>query len=83
MQETGIARRPAMPLAGKHFELGVEMRPHLPTAPKNMAHVVVQGFERRADNQDDMQRTVRRLADQAKDFGFAAAVIDAAAHGSL
>ena len=50
----GIARRSAMSLVGKHFEVGVEMRPHLPTAPENMANVVVQDFEWWADNQDDM-----------------------------
>ena len=50
----GIARRSAMPLVGKHFEVGVEMRPHLPTAPENMTNVVVQDFEWWADHQDDM-----------------------------
>ena len=29
-----------MPLVGKHFDVGVEMRPHLPTAPENMSNVV-------------------------------------------
>ena len=50
----GIARRSAMPLVGKHFDVGVEMRPHLPTAPENMSNVVFQDFEWWADRQDDM-----------------------------
>ena len=50
----GIARRSAMPLVGKHFEVGVDMLPHLPTAPENMNNVVVQDFEWWADNQDDV-----------------------------
>ena len=50
----GIARRSAAPLVGKHFEVGVDMLPHLPTAPQNMTNVVVQDFEWWADHQDDL-----------------------------
>ncbi len=50
----GIARRSAMAFVGRHFEVDVDMRPHLPTAPENMTKVVFEDFEWWADNQDDL-----------------------------
>ena len=50
----GPVRRSAMELVGKHFEAGVEMRPHLPNAPQNTYNVVREDVEWWADNLDDM-----------------------------
>ena len=50
----GPVRRSAMALVGKHLEAGVEMRPHLPNAPRNQGNVVREDPEWWADNLDDM-----------------------------
>lgn len=50
----GPARASSAPLVGKHAELGIEMGPHMPTAPENSKNRLVYNFEFWADNQDDL-----------------------------
>lgn len=50
----GPARKSSAPLVGKHAELGIEMGPHMPTAPDNARHVLVNNIPFWADNQDDL-----------------------------
>ena len=37
----GPARISSAPRVGKHAELGIDMKPHMPTAPENMKHVIL------------------------------------------
>ena len=50
----GPARQSSVPLIGKHFEAGVPMGPHMPTAPDNFANAVQNDFEFWADYQDEL-----------------------------
>ncbi|CAJ2376458.1 MAG: ABC transporter substrate-binding protein [Gammaproteobacteria bacterium] len=50
----GPARKSSAPLVGKHAELGIEMGPHMPTAPANAKHTLLVDFEFWANNQDDL-----------------------------
>lgn len=50
----GPARKSSAPLVGKHADLGIEMGPHMPTAPANSKHILVNNIEFWADNQDDL-----------------------------
>ena len=50
----GPARKSSAPLVGKHAELGIEMGPHMPTAPDNARHTLINNIEFWADNQDDL-----------------------------
>ena len=50
----GPLRRSAIALVGKHFEKGIEMAPHLPNFPPNMANAVLEDPEWWADNQDEL-----------------------------
>lgn len=50
----GPARRSSMPLVGDHASLGTPMAPHLPTAPKNRANVILTNYEWWADHRDDL-----------------------------
>ncbi|QQM28774.1 extracellular solute-binding protein [Martelella lutilitoris] len=50
----GPARNSSAPLVGKHAELGVEMGPHMPTAPENSENVFVYNYEWWADYRDDL-----------------------------
>ena len=50
----GPARNSSAPLVGKHAELGVEMGPHMPTAPENAENVFVYNYEWWADYRDDL-----------------------------
>ena len=50
----GPARASSAPLVGTHAELGVDMGPHMPTAPENMENVFVFNFEFWADYRDDI-----------------------------
>lgn len=50
----GPLRRSAIALVDKHFEVGVEMAPHLPNFPPNMVNAVLDDPEWWADNQDDL-----------------------------
>ena len=50
----GPARNSSAPLVGKHAELGIDMGPHMPTAPANAKHILVNNIPFWADNQDDL-----------------------------
>ena len=50
----GPARKSSAPLVGKHAELGIDMAPHMPTAPANSKRVVLNNFAFWADNKDDL-----------------------------
>jgi len=50
----GPARKSSAPLVGKHADLGIEMGPHMPTAPDNARHTLINNIEFWADNQDDL-----------------------------
>ena len=50
----GPARKSSAPLVGKHAEAGVEMGPHMPTAPDNFKTALQNDFEFWADNQDQL-----------------------------
>jgi putative spermidine/putrescine transport system substrate-binding protein len=50
----GPARNSSIALIGKHAEAGVEMGPHMPTAPDNFKNALQNDFEFWADNQDQL-----------------------------
>ena len=50
----GPARKSSAPLVGKHAELGIEMGPHMPTAPDNAKHTFVNNYMWWADYRDDL-----------------------------
>ena len=50
----GPARASSAPMVGKHATLGIEMGPHMPTAPDNAKHTLLYNYEFWADNLDDM-----------------------------
>ncbi|ROU00336.1 extracellular solute-binding protein [Histidinibacterium lentulum] len=50
----GPARASSAPLVGTHAELGVEMAPHMPTAPENSQNIFVYNYEWWADYRDDL-----------------------------
>ncbi len=51
----GPARKSSAPLVGKHAKLGIEMGPHMPTAPDNAKHTLVYNYEFWADNRTDLE----------------------------
>ncbi|MDH3693818.1 MAG: extracellular solute-binding protein, partial [Gammaproteobacteria bacterium] len=50
----GPARASSAPLVGKHADLGIEMSPHMPTAPENAKNTLLYNYEFWADNRDDL-----------------------------
>jgi putative spermidine/putrescine transport system substrate-binding protein len=50
----GPLRASSAPMVGKHADLGIEMGPHMPTAPENMKGAIFYDFEWWADNKDDL-----------------------------
>jgi len=50
----GPARKSSAPLIGKHAEAGIEMGPHMPTAPQNFKTAIQNDFEFWADRQDEL-----------------------------
>jgi putative spermidine/putrescine transport system substrate-binding protein len=50
----GPARTSSAPMVGKHADLGIDMAPHMPTAPDNAKHTLLYNYEFWADNLDDM-----------------------------
>jgi putative spermidine/putrescine transport system substrate-binding protein len=50
----GPARNSSISLIGKHAEAGVDMGPHMPTAPDNFKNALQVDFEFWADNQDQL-----------------------------
>ncbi len=52
----GPARKSSAPLVGKHATLGVEMGPHMPTAPENSRNVLIYDYVWWADFRDDLDQ---------------------------
>ena len=50
----GPARASSAPLVGKHATLGIDMAPHMPTAPANAKNTLLYNIEFWADNTDDL-----------------------------
>ena len=50
----GPARKSSAPLVGKHATLGIDMAPHMPTAPANSKHTLLFNYEWWADHRDEM-----------------------------
>ncbi len=50
----GPARASSAPLVGKHETLGIDMAPHMPTAPDNATNTLLYNYEFWADNVDDL-----------------------------
>ncbi len=50
----GPARASSAPLVGEHAELGIDMGPHMPTAPDNAGNIFVYNYEFWADYRDDI-----------------------------
>jgi len=50
----GPARKSSAPLVGKHAELGIDMKPHMPTAPANSKHVIVKNHLWWADHEVEL-----------------------------
>ncbi len=50
----GPARASSAPLVGQHAELGIDMAPHMPTAPANAGNIFVYNYEFWADYRDDI-----------------------------
>jgi putative spermidine/putrescine transport system substrate-binding protein len=50
----GPTRASSAPLVGKHATLGIDMAPHMPTAPANAKHTLLYNYEFWADNVDDL-----------------------------
>jgi putative spermidine/putrescine transport system substrate-binding protein len=49
----GPARNSSAPMVGKHAKLGIDMKPHMPTDPKNAKNTLLFNYEFWADHQDD------------------------------
>lgn len=52
----GPARASSAPLVGKHATLGIEMAPHMPTAPVNAKNTLLFNYEWWADHRDDLNQ---------------------------
>ena len=50
----GPARKSSVAMIGKHAEAGIEMGPHMPTAPENFKNALLNDFEFWADHQDEL-----------------------------
>ncbi len=50
----GPARASSAALVGKHATLGIDMAPHMPTAPANAKNTLLFNYEFWADNRDDL-----------------------------
>ncbi|MGI9229943.1 MAG: extracellular solute-binding protein [Gammaproteobacteria bacterium] len=48
-------RNSALPLVGKHADLGINMAPHMPTTPENARNVIVYNYEFWSDHRDDIE----------------------------
>ena len=56
----GPARRSSTSLVGKHATLGIDMRPHLPTAPENAKTTLIYNYDWWAEHRDALDK---RFAD--------------------
>ncbi len=52
----GPARVSSAPLVGQHAELGVDMGPHMPSAPENAQNVLIYDYTWWADYRDDIDQ---------------------------
>ena len=52
----GPARASSAPLVGKHAVLGIEMGPHMPTAPANAKHTILKDVVWWADHVDELRQ---------------------------
>ncbi len=50
----GPARASSAPLVGKHAELGIDMAPHMPTAPENAKNTLMKDVDFWADHKDEL-----------------------------
>lgn len=50
----GPARKSSAPLVGKHATLGIDMAPHMPTAPENAKNTLLYNYVWWADRKDDL-----------------------------
>ena len=50
----GPARKSSAPLVGKHADLGIDMAPHMPTAPENLSRAFLMNYDFWADYRDDL-----------------------------
>ncbi|MDH3452182.1 MAG: ABC transporter substrate-binding protein [Gammaproteobacteria bacterium] len=50
----GPARKSSAPMVGKHASLGIEMGPHMPTAPANSKNTLLFNYEWWADHRDEL-----------------------------
>lgn len=50
----GPARKSSAGMVGKHAELGIDMAPHMPTAPENSKHVILKDVSWWADHKDEL-----------------------------
>ena len=50
----GPVRKSAAPLVGKHAETGIDMKPHMPTAPGNFKNALQNDFAFWADHSDEL-----------------------------
>jgi len=50
----GPTRYSAMPLVDRHLETGIDMRPHMPTYPENMARALRDDFRWWSDHRDEL-----------------------------
>ena len=50
----GPARKSSAPLVGKHAELGIDMKPHMPTSPENAKNTLLFNYEWWADHKDEL-----------------------------
>jgi putative spermidine/putrescine transport system substrate-binding protein len=55
----GPARRSSSAIVGKHAELGIDMAPHLPTAPENAKNVLIYNYDWWAQNRDRIDARFR------------------------
>lgn len=50
----GPARYSSAPFVGEHAELGIDMKPHMPTAPENAKNTLLTNYEWWADNKSEL-----------------------------
>ena len=50
----GPARKSSAPMVGNHAVLGIDMKPHMPTAPNNAKNTLLFNYEWWADRKDDL-----------------------------
>ena len=59
----GPARKSSAPLVGKHAELGIDMAPHMPTAPANSKTILYNDIEFWADHTDELDQKFQAWLD--------------------